>query len=309
MHPFLKGCIVICSFTIYLAIGAAIFEALERPAEADRAKVADELKSQFVADFTRTYNITESALANITDILNRYYKAESDYQAAIQNNWFYGAAFFFCVTVVTTIGYGNISPSTSGGQTFCVLYALIGIPFAAYLLSMIGGFYGNMYNYLETRLNSRLDIRKRSERWRKAAKWSFIVTIAIACYLLFFVIPAAIFTAVETWSYRQAVYYAFITLSTIGFGDFVAGQDVEDKVYRGLYKVAVGFWIILGLSFLALIITRMTSAVESVVEGQKSEEEGEKKDKSGETLQLKREEDEGGVEERQSKSDDESMDV
>lgn len=28
----------------------------------------------------------------------------------------------------------------------------------------------------------------------------------------------------EKWDYHLAVYYAFVTLSTIGFGDYVAGK-------------------------------------------------------------------------------------
>lgn len=27
----------------------------------------------------------------------------------------------------------------------------------------------------------------------------------------------------EGWTYSEAIYYCFITLSTVGFGDFVAG--------------------------------------------------------------------------------------
>lgn len=44
-------------------------------------------------------------------------------------------------------------------------------------------------------------------------------------FLLFVFVPAVIFTWLEDWNYLQAVYYAFITLSTIGFGDFTAGGE------------------------------------------------------------------------------------
>ena len=41
-------------------------------------------------------------------------------------------------------------------------------------------------------------------------------------------IPAAIFTALEndesgSWDYHNSIYYTFITLSTVGFGDMVPG--------------------------------------------------------------------------------------
>jgi hypothetical protein len=277
MHAVLKGVLVICGFFIYLAIGAAIFTAIERPAEEDRARVANERKNEIVANLTSYFNLNDSAV-NVTALqtfLDQYYEAESKYQAARHENWFYGPAIFFCVTVVTTIGYGNISPSTPRGQTFCVLYALAGIPFTAYMLAMIGGYYGKIYNYLENHVTSRLEQKHRSERRRKIVKWSFVAITCCCNFIFFFSIPAIVFTAVEDWTYRESVYYAFITLSTIGFGDYVPGQGQHNGAARSVYKVAVGFWIIVGLSFLALVIGRMTSVVETVVEGKKSEEESE----------------------------------
>ena len=47
---------------------------------------------------------------------------------------------------------------------------------------------------------------------------------------LFLLIPAVVFTKLEddgqnTWDYVNSVYYTFITLSTIGFGDMVPGMS------------------------------------------------------------------------------------
>lgn len=49
--------------------------------------------------------------------------------------------------------------------------------------------------------------------------------ILVALILLFMsLIPAGIFAAIEGWSYGDAVYYTIITMTTIGFGDFVIGK-------------------------------------------------------------------------------------
>ena len=42
--------------------------------------------------------------------------------------------------------------------------------------------------------------------------------------LLFLIIPPLLFSYVEGWSYGEGFYYAFISLSTIGFGDYVVGE-------------------------------------------------------------------------------------
>ena len=41
--------------------------------------------------------------------------------------------------------------------------------------------------------------------------------------VIFITLPAIIFWKIEGWTYWEAWYYCFITLSTIGFGDFVVG--------------------------------------------------------------------------------------
>ena len=60
-----------------------------------------------------------------------------------------------------------------------------------------------------------------------------VVLVESIVFIFFFtsvlmLIPAAIFTALEndesgSWDYHNSIYYTFITLSTVGFGDMVPG--------------------------------------------------------------------------------------
>lgn len=53
--------------------------------------------------------------------------------------------------------------------------------------------------------------------------------------IIFLVLPSFVIMVVEEgWSYLDCFYYAFITLTTIGFGDHVAGECV-----RGTFFYAV----------------------------------------------------------------------
>ena len=61
-----------------------------------------------------------------------------------------------------------------------------------------------------------------------------MVLVETIVFIFFFtsvlmLIPAAIFSALEDdgsgeWDYLNSVYYTFITLSTVGFGDMVPGR-------------------------------------------------------------------------------------
>lgn len=43
--------------------------------------------------------------------------------------------------------------------------------------------------------------------------------------LVHLVIPPLVFMVTEEWDYIEGFYYSFTTISTIGFGDFVAGKS------------------------------------------------------------------------------------
>ena len=55
--------------------------------------------------------------------------------------------------------------------------------------------------------------------------------------VLVFLAPAAVFMHLEDdWNYLDAFYYCFISMSTIGLGDYIPGDDV-DQPNRQLYKI------------------------------------------------------------------------
>lgn len=52
---------------------------------------------------------------------------------------------------------------------------------------------------------------------------STLLFILFGC-LIFVALPAVIFKYIEDWSTLESVYFVVITLTTIGFGDFVVGE-------------------------------------------------------------------------------------
>lgn len=52
---------------------------------------------------------------------------------------------------------------------------------------------------------------------------SQIILYLIPGLIIFLFLPAIVIQHFEKWDYVLSVYYAFVTLTTIGFGDYVAG--------------------------------------------------------------------------------------
>ena len=78
----------------------------------------------------------------------------------------------------------------------------------------------------------------------------FIIVMGI---LLFIILPSGLFYYVEgNWTYLDCVYYAFVSLATIGFGDLTTAQGEQERLGKWMhaYKGFTVTWLIFGLSFI-----------------------------------------------------------
>lgn len=82
----------------------------------------------------------------------------------------------------------------------------------------------------------------------------------------FIFIPAIIFSAIDGWTYFEAIYFSFVSLTTVGFGDFVPSAPSRSV---GLYRVCLAVWIFFGLAFVALIIAQVQEQMTKIGESLK----------------------------------------
>ena len=84
-------------------------------------------------------------------------------------------------------------------------------------------------------------------------------------FIGFFFIPTIIFANVENWPYTTAFYYCFITLSTIGFGDYVP-KPASSTFLSFLYVAYIMLWIFAGLVWMSVFLNRISSKTERIVD-------------------------------------------
>ncbi|XP_026210679.1 potassium channel subfamily K member 16-like [Anabas testudineus] len=240
----------------YLVLGATIFQILEREAESNNRNHFQLEKLNFLANYTC---LDRSALEKFVQVILDAWEKGVNPSGNSTNptNWDFSSSFFFAGTVVTTIGYGNLSPSTVSGQVFCVFYALCGIPLNLAFLKQLGKCLTIHLGRLEKGVVSAVPHKQTVEA---LAVSLFVITGSV----LFLIIPPLLFSLVEGWTFGEGFYFSFITLSTIGFGDYVVGSD-PSKEYISLYRSLAGVWIIFALAWLSLILNMGTKLIEHVV--------------------------------------------
>ncbi|XP_075605365.1 potassium channel subfamily K member 2 [Balearica regulorum gibbericeps] len=235
---------------VYLIIGATVFKALEQPHETSQKTTIVIQKQTFVSQHS-CVNATEldELIQQVVAAINAGIIPLGNTSTQI-SHWDLGSSFFFAGTVITTIGFGNISPRTQGGKIFCIIYALLGIPLFGFLLAGVGDQLGTIFGKGIAKVED--TFVKWNVSQTKIRIISTIIFILFGC-VLFVALPAVIFKHIEGWSTLDAIYFVVITLTTIGFGDYVAGgSDIE---YLDFYKPVVWFWILVGLAYFAAVLS------------------------------------------------------
>ena len=185
----------------YLIIGAAVFDRVESENEESQH---DSFKNYRV-NFMMKHNITnDTEFDNIWELVIE----KKPYKGGHQ--WKFVGSLYFCTVVVSLIGYGHSTPRTVSGKCFCILYSLIGIPIALIMFQSVGERLNSLISFLLIKLKRRLKLKNQEV--------SIIDLITVELLLTFTItyVASYVFMKFEGWSYFDAVYYCFITLTTIG---------------------------------------------------------------------------------------------
>ncbi|XP_045171997.1 potassium channel subfamily K member 16-like [Mercenaria mercenaria] len=240
----------------YLCLGALVFQLLEGEPEMQRRKDLRDMIRNFIDNHTC---LTGEELNSFIDQIS----GETEFtQGTLQNKsvstrWDFTGAFSFVVTVATTIGYGNMAPHTEIGKVIVIAYALIGIPLTFLMLQGLG----QQLTLLSNKVNNLKLCSKRPD----LNKYLNMVIIILIGVSLLFVGPTFLFMNVEGWRMMDAIYYCFVTLSTIGFGDFIPALSENRFTGRGeagtIYRIVAYVWILFGLAYVALIISYISGVL------------------------------------------------
>lgn len=135
-----------------------------------------------------------------------------------------------------------------------MVYAALGIPLTLVMFQSLSERINTFVRYLLHRAKQGLGFKKTEVSLGNMVLVGLLSCMSTLC------VGAAAFSHFEDWSFFNAYYYCFITLTTIGFGDFVALQE-KDALQKQPPYVAFSFmYILVGLTvigaFVNLVVLR-----------------------------------------------------
>ncbi|KAL0131230.1 hypothetical protein PUN28_002649 [Cardiocondyla obscurior] len=231
-----------------------------------------------------------------------------------QKSWSFLNAVVYCLTVITTIGYGHISPRTDTGRAITIVYAIFGIPMFLIILADFGKLFTRgikflwafvrrlyytgscrkvrrtvpvqevmkgmqlVYDLAKFRRPSQMNPKEIEEIQRQQAQqqqtvlnvdatapdtpgtpgtpalsafaiddeFNLPISVAIVILLAYIFIGASLYALWEQWSFFESFYFVFISMSTIGFGDYVPQHPI--------YMMCSIVYLVFGLALTSMCI-------------------------------------------------------
>ncbi|KAK6477781.1 potassium channel subfamily K member 1-like [Huso huso] len=240
--------ILVASYIGYITLGSVVLMALEMPRETELREQLRTLRDTFLdSNQCVQGDVLESFIEKV--LFAKKYGVSALDERSLESNYDFTSSLFFVSAFLTTTGYGETVPISDGGKLFCIFYCMLGVPltlliFACLVQRLMVFVTRRPVHYVHT-------------RWGYAAgRVAVLHALLLGALMItfFFIIPAAIYTAMEgDWSFLESLYFCFISLSTIGLGDYIPGKTRSQAV-RQAYEFGTSCYLILGLIGMLLVL-------------------------------------------------------
>lgn len=201
----------------------------------------------------------------------------------------YSTAVYFLVVSITTVGYGDVTLKCPGSRALLFFYVAAGLPFAVTVAGLVARRIYALTNTKAPEDDDRFVLQKCRfvfHRFRWLLPLMFWFVILILCTLIFLPTPYATINRNATppnitilcpvnatiWGFDVAFYYSWVSIATVGFGDFTPKTPIAQAI--------TAFVLLMGVGYFALLVTKFGDFIEqyfeikydSLYEGHKDDE-------------------------------------
>lgn len=191
-----------------------------------------------------SYNLDrqQRLLINYTMVFAIWQAIGASVMKHLIQNLSYGGSLYYCVVSVFTVGLGDIHPVSTGAKVVALIFSFVGIVnlemIVTTLIRVVVHSAGPsvFWHYTEVKRMQLLqkynenpndpvfansfqlmrDIREGIAR----QQWRFNCVTSLILFIGFWQVGSAVLYASEDWTYFNSMYFCFLCLLTIGYGDY-----------------------------------------------------------------------------------------
>lgn len=163
---------------------------------------------------------------------------------------------------MTTIGYGNTAPETDGARTMVFTLGFLSILLFAAVLAKAG----SIVNAIVEDFLRRSHLTFLTRNWVQIIVWGalyYLWSLLIASYYIHW----SLIRLDEEVSYKDAYWFAYITTTTVGLGDYY----LEHAVLIGIDLLIWPLLILFGFVLLASFLTALKDTLVAVMPNEEAE--------------------------------------
>lgn len=179
--------------------------------------------------FKETFELNSFWMGQVLFICVYYFLGALFYTNVEEWPWL--QTIYFITQTISTVGYGNISPTTVSGQLFTVFYLYAG---ALLVFSVVGSFTQHIF----------VDKIKRGfKKPLKRQKYQIVVRKTMICLMWIIVLFAIVlvgtvfFGVNESWTAQRAFYFSAVTASSVGYGDYALHDNHKLAVWFNIFYI------------------------------------------------------------------------
>ncbi|CEM17743.1 unnamed protein product [Vitrella brassicaformis CCMP3155] len=164
----------------------------------------------------------------------------------IVEGWSIVDALYFCAVTMTTVGYGDLLPTSAAMQGFTVAYIWMSMGLISFAVGHVTA------KAMEDREEELLGAAAAAIMDNETRQY-FKITVSLTKIVLFLLSGAFFFSYFEGWTFLEGLYFCTVTITSVGYGDLTPSGEY--------IKMVCTLYVFIGVIMTSNVIGQVTKQI------------------------------------------------